>query len=103
MVYTAKTKLIIFQVYICLVTAGFWILQVTIISGETGCGKTTQVPQFILESEVESLRGAGCSIVCTQPRRISAMSVSERVASERGEKLGESVSRSKSQTKTIAI
>ncbi|XP_023541029.1 DExH-box ATP-dependent RNA helicase DExH5, mitochondrial-like [Cucurbita pepo subsp. pepo] len=65
--------------------------QVTIISGETGCGKTTQVPQFILESEVESLRGAGCSIVCTQPRRISAMSVSERVASERGEKLGESV------------
>ncbi|XP_023531681.1 DExH-box ATP-dependent RNA helicase DExH5, mitochondrial-like isoform X2 [Cucurbita pepo subsp. pepo] len=65
--------------------------QVIIISGETGCGKTTQVPQFILESEIESLRGAVCSIICTQPRRISAMSVSERVASERGEKLGESV------------
>ncbi|KAL2948174.1 hypothetical protein AAZX31_20G110800 [Glycine max] len=65
--------------------------QVVIISGETGCGKTTQIPQFILESEVESVCGAACNIICTQPRRISAMSVSERVASERGEKLGESV------------
>ncbi|XP_020966764.1 DExH-box ATP-dependent RNA helicase DExH5, mitochondrial isoform X2 [Arachis ipaensis] len=65
--------------------------QVVVISGETGCGKTTQIPQFILESEIESVRGAACNIICTQPRRISAMSVSERVAYERGEKLGESV------------
>ncbi|KAK6241891.1 Helicase [Theobroma cacao] len=65
--------------------------QVVIVSGETGCGKTTQIPQFILESEIDSVRGAVCSIICTQPRRISAISVSERVASERGEKLGESV------------
>ncbi|XP_055961196.1 DExH-box ATP-dependent RNA helicase DExH5, mitochondrial isoform X2 [Mercurialis annua] len=65
--------------------------QVVIISGETGCGKTTQIPQFILESEIESDRGAFCNIICTQPRRISAMSVSERIASERGEKLGECV------------
>lgn len=65
--------------------------QVIIVSGETGCGKTTQIPQFILESEIESSRGALCSIICTQPRRISAMSVAERVAAERGEKLGESV------------
>ncbi|KAM4097227.1 hypothetical protein ACJW30_08G165200 [Castanea mollissima] len=65
--------------------------QVIVVSGETGCGKTTQIPQFILESEIESVHGAVCSIICTQPRRISAMSVSERVASERGEKLGESV------------
>ncbi|KAK9276788.1 hypothetical protein L1049_006324 [Liquidambar formosana] len=65
--------------------------QVVVISGETGCGKTTQIPQFILESETESVRGAVCSIICTQPRRISAMSVSERVAAERGENLGESV------------
>ncbi|GFS32783.1 DEA(D/H)-box RNA helicase family protein [Actinidia rufa] len=65
--------------------------QVVIISGETGCGKTTQIPQFILESEIESVHGALCSIICTQPRRISAMSVSERVAAERGEKLGETV------------
>ncbi|XP_077219815.1 DExH-box ATP-dependent RNA helicase DExH3-like [Tasmannia lanceolata] len=65
--------------------------QVIVVSGETGCGKTTQLPQYILESEVEAARGAACSIICTQPRRISAMSVSERVAAERGEKLGESV------------
>ncbi|KAL1308655.1 hypothetical protein AAHE18_17G122600 [Arachis hypogaea] len=65
--------------------------QVVIISGQTGCGKTTQLPQFILECEIESLQGAACNIICTQPRRISAISVSERVALERGEKLGESV------------
>ncbi|KAK9996531.1 hypothetical protein SO802_021217 [Lithocarpus litseifolius] len=65
--------------------------QVIVVSGETGCGKTTQLPQYILESEIEAARGAVCSIICTQPRRISAMSVSERVAAERGEKLGDSV------------
>ncbi|KAM7471108.1 hypothetical protein LguiA_009291 [Lonicera macranthoides] len=65
--------------------------QVVVVSGETGCGKTTQLPQYILESETEAGRGAVCSIICTQPRRISAMSVAERVAAERGEKLGESV------------
>ncbi|KAL8474750.1 hypothetical protein ACS0TY_031257 [Phlomoides rotata] len=65
--------------------------QVVVISGETGCGKTTQLPQYILESETEAARGAACSIICTQPRRISAISVAERVAAERGEKIGESV------------
>ncbi|KAG8366677.1 hypothetical protein BUALT_Bualt17G0104400 [Buddleja alternifolia] len=65
--------------------------QVVIISGETGCGKTTQIPQFILESEIDSMRGAMCNIICTQPRRISAMSVSERISAERGENLGETV------------
>ncbi|PSR89078.1 DExH-box ATP-dependent RNA helicase [Actinidia chinensis var. chinensis] len=65
--------------------------QVVVVSGETGCGKTTQLPQYILESEIEAAQGAVCSIVCTQPRRISAMAVSERVAAERGENLGESV------------
>lgn len=63
-----------------------------VVSGETGCGKTTQLPQYILESEIVAARGATCNIICTQPRRISAMAVSERVAAERGEKLGESVS-----------
>lgn len=62
------------------------------ISGETGCGKTTQLPQYILESEIESGRGAFCNIICTQPRRISAMAVAERVSAERGEPLGDSVS-----------
>ncbi|XP_030482340.2 DExH-box ATP-dependent RNA helicase DExH1 isoform X2 [Cannabis sativa] len=65
--------------------------QVLVVSGETGCGKTTQLPQFILEEEISCLRGADCNIVCTQPRRISAISVSARISSERGESLGESV------------
>ncbi|MCL7032494.1 hypothetical protein MKW94_002396 [Papaver nudicaule] len=65
--------------------------QVVVVSGETGCGKTTQLPQYILESEIEVANGSACNIICTQPRRISAMAVSERVAAERGEKLGETV------------
>ncbi|XP_057506390.1 DExH-box ATP-dependent RNA helicase DExH1 isoform X1 [Actinidia eriantha] len=64
---------------------------VLVVSGETGCGKTTQLPQFILEEEISSLRGANCNIICTQPRRISAISVAARISSERGESLGESV------------
>ena len=55
------------------------------------CGKTTQIPQFILDSFLRKEKGSGCYIVCTQPRRISATSVAERVASERAEKLGNSV------------
>ena len=62
--------------------------SVIIVRGATGCGKTTQIPQYILEKHLESFRGAYCNIVCTQPRRISAVSVSERVATERGEMLG---------------
>ena len=72
-------------------TCWVFLYQVLVISGETGCGKTTQLPQFILEEEIDNLRGADCSIICTQPRRISAISVATRVASERGEELGETV------------
>lgn len=68
------------------------LLQVVVVSGETGCGKTTQLPQYVLESEIDASRGAACSIICTQPRRISAIAVAERVAAERGEEIGESVS-----------
>lgn len=65
--------------------------RVILITGETGCGKTTQVAQFILENAIAEGRGSQTSIVCTQPRRISAISVAERVANERGERLGRSV------------
>ncbi|CAM6110806.1 unnamed protein product [Calypogeia fissa] len=65
--------------------------QVLVVSGETGCGKTTQLPQFVLEEEIEAGRGADCNIICTQPRRISAISVAARVAAERGDSLGQSV------------
>ena len=66
--------------------------QVIVISGETGCGKTTQVPQFILDHMLETGQGSRCKIVCTQPRRISAISIGERVADERGETCGGSQS-----------
>ncbi|XP_063701150.1 ATP-dependent DNA/RNA helicase DHX36-like [Culicoides brevitarsis] len=65
--------------------------QVVLIKGETGCGKTTQVTQFILDDAIKSQNSKKISIVCTQPRRISAVTVAERVAIERGEKLGDSV------------
>lgn len=62
--------------------------QVTVISGETGCGKTTQVTQFILDDHIMRGKGSTCHIVCTQPRRISAISVADRVAAERAELCG---------------
>lgn len=62
---------------------------VVLIAGETGCGKTTQVPQYILEDSWH--RRTGCRIICTQPRRISAVSVADRVAAERGERVGNNV------------
>lgn len=65
--------------------------QITIVSGETGCGKTTQVPQFILDQEIELERGENCNIVCTQPRKVAAIGVAERVAAERCEPIGKSV------------
>ncbi|XP_034950884.1 ATP-dependent DNA/RNA helicase DHX36 [Chelonus insularis] len=65
--------------------------QVILISGETGCGKTTQVCQYILDDAIEKGIGSTVKIVCTQPRRISATSVAERVAAERIENLGDSV------------
>ncbi|KAK8301750.1 hypothetical protein V6Z12_D04G043700 [Gossypium hirsutum] len=63
--------------------------QIILISGETGCGKTTQVPQFLLDYMWG--KGEACKILCTQPRRISATSVAERIANERGESVGENV------------
>lgn len=61
--------------------------RVVIIAGETGCGKTTQVPQFILDEAIEAGAGSECNIVVTQPRRVSAIGVASRVAVERGEDL----------------
>ncbi|XP_066909694.1 putative ATP-dependent RNA helicase DHX57 isoform X2 [Halyomorpha halys] len=66
--------------------------QVVIISGETGCGKSTQVPQFLLDDWLINRKdGEHFEIICTQPRKISAIGVSERVAAERAERIGDTV------------
>ncbi|XP_066602831.1 putative ATP-dependent RNA helicase DHX57 [Prorops nasuta] len=67
--------------------------QIIIISGETGCGKSTQVPQFILDDWIINRNESKehISIICTQPRRISAVGVSARVAAERDENIGNTI------------
>ncbi|XP_051946382.1 putative ATP-dependent RNA helicase DHX57 [Xyrauchen texanus] len=65
--------------------------QVLVISGMTGCGKTTQVPQFLLDNFLRTGQtDRVANIICTQPRRISAIAVATRVAQERAEALGHS-------------
>jgi len=60
--------------------------QCIILCGETGCGKSTQMPSFILEDQLS--KGKPCKIYCTQPRRISAISLAQRVSEELGEDKG---------------
>lgn len=65
--------------------------QVTIISGETGSGKSTQSVQFILDDMIERKLGSAANIVCTQPRRISALGLADRVSDERCSPVGDEV------------
>jgi pre-mRNA-splicing factor ATP-dependent RNA helicase DHX16 len=61
--------------------------QCVIVSSDTGSGKTTQIPQYILEENAND----GRMIAVTQPRRVAAMSVAARVADEQGVRLGAQV------------
>ncbi|XP_039422621.1 3'-5' RNA helicase YTHDC2-like isoform X4 [Corvus cornix cornix] len=63
--------------------------KIVLIIGETGSGKTTQIPQFILDDCYKN--GAPCRVFCTQPRRLAAVAVAERVAAERREKIGQTI------------
>ncbi|KAK3058276.1 hypothetical protein LTR09_001354 [Extremus antarcticus] len=62
--------------------------QVLIVVGETGSGKTTQLPQYLYE---DGYCKDGMKVGCTQPRRVAAMSVAARVAEEIGVKVGNEV------------
>ncbi len=65
--------------------------QVTIISGETGSGKSTQSAQFILDDMYVHALGDSAKIICTQPRRISALGLADRVSDERCLAVGQEV------------
>ena len=68
--------------------ASLRVKDAAVVCGETGSGKTTQVPQYLLDEAIESGVGAGCRVICTQPRRVAALTVAERVGKERCERNG---------------
>ncbi|KAI1817616.1 P-loop containing nucleoside triphosphate hydrolase protein [Poronia punctata] len=78
--------------------------QILVFVGETGSGKTTQIPQYVVYDELPQLNHK--MVACTQPRRVAAMSVAQRVADELDVQLGEEVGYSirfedKTSSKTI--
>ena len=64
---------------------GLWTQGKVNVVVANSAGGLVQVPQYLLEAATDAGQGAQCNIICTQPRRIAAISVAERVASERGD------------------
>lgn len=67
--------------------------QVIIVTGEPGCGKSTKLPQFLIDSKslAHKLKCRHLNIAVTQPRRVAAIAMATRVASERRCRLGAEV------------
>ncbi|KAL4468705.1 hypothetical protein ABPG74_005208 [Tetrahymena malaccensis] len=61
--------------------------QISVIAGETGCGKTTQIPQYLIEEGLNKNR----MIAVTQPRRVAAITIAQRVAQEMNTTVGNKV------------
>lgn len=65
---------------------------ITVITGEPGSGKTTQIPQLLLDSSISvSLKSSYLKIAVTQPRRVAAIAMARRVSYERRVRLGHEV------------
>jgi hypothetical protein len=71
------------------IIAGIRHNVVTVISGDTGCGKSTLIPQLVCDAA--DLVPADKVVVCTQPRRVAAITLAEYVARDRGQELGDEV------------
>ena len=66
--------------------------QILIIVGETGSGKTTQIPQFLVDAGyARVVNGKQRMVACTQPRRVAAMSIAKRVSEEMDVNMGQHV------------
>ncbi|EFP87708.1 uncharacterized protein PGTG_13494 [Puccinia graminis f. sp. tritici CRL 75-36-700-3] len=71
-----------------------WNNDTIVVLGETGCGKTTQIPQYLIGPEYQKLSNNSTKpikVVVTQPRRVAAMSLATRVSEEVGCRLGTTV------------
>ncbi|KIV93368.1 hypothetical protein PV10_04584 [Exophiala mesophila] len=81
--------------------------QVALITGETGSGKSTQAIQYVLDNAIQSMKGSSTNLLCTQPRRVAALSLSERVSAERcgveGHEVGYSIRGASKVSRTTKI
>lgn len=71
------------------IVAGIRYNTITVISGDTGCGKSTLIPQLVCDAE--NLVADDKVVVCTQPRRVAAITLAEYVSKDRGQDVGEEV------------